>query len=402
MDRPLALHVIAVLTLTTLFACLSCAAADKPLAPGTIITVAGTGTQGYSGDGGPATAAELNAPAGVAVDTAGNLFIADFRNHRLRKLSPDGTITTVAGKGGVGGPEGGFSGDGGPARDAQLNLPLYLAFDGAGNLFITDYGNNRVRRIGVDGIISTVAGKGPSGEFRGTYSGDGGLATKASLNGPLGPATDAAGNLFIADALNYRVRKVGLDGTITTVAGNGVHSNPRDGSLANKTQLGTPNGLARDGAGNLFISDQFNHQVYKVGPDGLISTVAGGGPRGYGNGGYSGDGGPARDARFDLLHGLAVDSAGNLFVADASNHRIREIGPDGIVITVAGGGNPADGLGDGGPATEARLGSPAGVAVDAEGNLFFADQDTHRVRKVFGVAAPGLIAGLPFPKPNQP
>jgi sugar lactone lactonase YvrE len=342
---------------------------------GVVSTVAGNGTAGFSGDGGPATSAQLDEPFGVAVDTAGNLFIADLGNERVRKVTPGGVVSTAAGNGTQG-----FSGDGGPATAAQLNFPQDAAVDTAGNLFIADLGNNRVRKVTPGGVISTVAGGGTSG------LGDGGQATSAQLYNPTGVAVDTAGNLFIADKGNYRIRKVTTGGVISTVAGNGTAGFSGDGGPATSAQLNEPNGVAVDTAGNLFIADLSNQRIRKVTPAGIISTVAG-----NGTGGFSGDGGPATSAQFYSPDGAAVDTSGNMFIADVGNNRVRKVTPGGVISTVAGGGT--SGLGDGGLATSAELNFPWGVAVDTAGNLFIGDTSNNRVRKVTPGGVITTVAG---------
>jgi uncharacterized protein (TIGR03437 family) len=351
----------------------------RKVSPGGIIsTVAGNGSQGFSGDGGPATSASLNQPFGVAVDAVGNPFIADTANSRVRKVSPGGIISTVAGNG-----TSGFSGDGGPATSASLYCPFGVAVDAAGNLFIADTYNYRVRKVSPGGIISTVAGNGSLGFF----SGDGGPATSASLNWPYGVAVDAAGNLFIADYNNYRVRKVSPGGIISTVAGNGAYKFSGDGGPATSAPLSHPSGVAVDAAGNLFIADTYNNRVREVTAGGIISTVAGNGSQGF-----SGDGGPATSASLNQPFGVAVDAVGNPFIADTANSRVRKVSPGGIISTVAGNGNSYF-SGDGGPATSGSLSYPWGVAVDAAGNLFIADPRNQRVRKVNPAGTISTVAG---------
>jgi uncharacterized protein (TIGR03437 family) len=335
---------------------------------GIITTVAGNGTYGYSGDGGPATSAALYDPYGVAVDGAGNLYIADTGNERIRKVNTAGIITTVAGKGTYG-----YSGDGGPATSAALYGPYGVAVDGAGNLYIADQGNNRIRMVGLAGIITTVAGNGTHG-----YSGDGGPATSAELYAPEGVAVDNAGDLLIADTGNNRIRQVKSGGTVSTVAGNGIDSYSGDGGLATSASLVEPSGVAVDSAGNLYIADSYSERVRKVTPHGVITTVAGDGAYGYG-----GDGGPAAAASLSLPSGVAADGAGNVFIADILNNRIRQVNPGGTISTVAGNGIQSY-SGDGGPATSAELFWPGGVAVDNAGNLFIADTVNDRIRKVSG------------------
>jgi hypothetical protein len=334
------------------------------LPDGIITTVAGNGyvnpstygtyEGGYSGDGGPATNAELYYPQGVAVDTFGNLFIADSANQRIRELGTGGVISTVAGNGTYG-----YFGDGGPAINAELDDPQGVAVDALGNVFIADTDNQRIREMRTDGVITTVAGNGTQG-----HSGDGGAATNAELNNPSGVAVDAFGNVFIADTDNQCIREVGTDGIITTVAGGGTNG-LGDGGPATNAELSDPSGVAVDASGNLFIADYYNNRIREVGTNGIITTVAG-----DGIGGYSGDGGAATNAElntpmcyYDPYGGsfcswppmtVAVDSAGNLFIADTGNYRIRKVGADGIITTVAGDGTGGY-SGDGGAATNAEL-----------------------------------------------
>jgi uncharacterized protein (TIGR03437 family) len=343
---------------------------------GIITTIAGNGNHGYSGDGGPAISAEINLPYGVAVDVAGNLFIADTGNQRIRKVTPAGIITTIAGNGNEG-----YSGDGGPAASAELYLPYGVAVDGAGNLFIADAYNNRIRKVTPAGIISTIAGNGAGGD-----SGDGGPATSAELGNPFGVAVDDAGNLYIADKLNSRIRKVTAAGTISTVVGNGSNYSG-DGGVATSAQLGYPVGVASDSGGHLYISDNSNQRIRKVTAAGIITTIAG-----TGNPGYSGDGGRATSAQLNFVLGVAVDAAGNLYIADGGNSRIRKVTPAGVISTIAG--NGARGYsGDGGPATNAELNTPYGVAVDGAGNLFIVDTYNNRIRKVTPAGIISTVAG---------
>ena len=281
---------------------------------GIISTVAGNGTSGFSGDDGPATSAKLSQPRGVAVDSSGNLFIADQSNHRIRKVDISGNISTVAGNASPGFLSPGFSGDGGPAISARVSSPHGVAVDSSGNLFIADTGNHRIRKVDTSGIISTVAGTGTGG-----FSGDGGPATDAQLNKLRGVAIDSSGNLFIADRQNHRIRKVDTSGNISTFAGNGVAGFSGDGASATNSQLDGLGGVAVDSSANLFIADTVNNRIRKVDSSGNISTVAGG------SGGFSGDGGPATSAALDDPLNVAVDSSGNLFIADFRNNRIRKV-----------------------------------------------------------------------------
>jgi hypothetical protein len=353
-----------------------------------ITTVTGTGTSGFSGDGGLAIDAQLDSPTGVAFDQVGNLYIADRFNHRIRQvIAATGIITTVAGSGLTGHGNGGFSGDGGPASDAQLDSPARVIVDEMGNLYIADSYNDRIRKvIAATGVITTVAGTEIAG-----YGGDNGLATGAQLDGPLGVAIDKIGNLYIADANNNRIRQViAATGIITTVAGSGLtgHGNggfSGDGGPASEAQLNYPTHVAMDGAGNLYIADSENHRIRQViAATGIITTVAGSGLTGNGNGGFSGDGGPATDAQLNYPSGVAVDGQGNLFIADNSNHRIRKvIAATGVITTVAGSGI-AGYSGDNGPASDAQLNMPSDVAFDGVGNLYIGDQDNHCIRRVEG------------------
>jgi sugar lactone lactonase YvrE len=279
---------------------------------GVISTVAGNGKAGFSGDGGPAISAQLYDPSGVAVDSIGNLYIADFNNRRIRKMTPAGVISTVAGNGGILGA----SGDGGPATSAALSLTIDVEVDKVGNLYFSEFffaaRPLRVRKVTPEGVISTVAGGGTE------IPGDGGPATSAQLTGSGGVAVDSAGNLYIAD--NARIRKVTPDGMISTVAGNGTAGYSGDGGLATSAQLMGGGDVAVDPAGNLYVGDVGNNRIRKVTPDGMISTVAGNGTSGYG-----GDGGPATSAQLNFPNGVTFDSAGSLYIADTGNSRIRKV-----------------------------------------------------------------------------
>ncbi len=350
---------------------------------GTITTVAGTGTPGSSGSSFAFLQAQIARPTGVAVDSSGNLYIAATWDNQIRKIDPTGTITT-AGDGDFArdGPRGGFSGDGGPAVQAQLRRPTGVAVDGAGNLYITDTWNNRIRKVDSAGTITTVAGTGPRG-----FGGDGGLAVQAQLDRPTGVAVDSSGNLYVADSGNYRIRKIDSTGTITTVAGTGESGFGGDGGPAVQAQIARPAGVTVGGSGNLYIADRDNHRIRKVDSTGMITTVAGTGESGFG-----GDGGPAIQAQFARPVGVAVDSSDNLYIADRDNHRIRKVDSTGMITTVAGTGESGFG-GDGGPAIQAQLRFPAGVAVDSSGNLYIADRDNHRVRKVDSNGTITTVAG---------
>jgi trimeric autotransporter adhesin len=387
-------------------------------ATGTITTVAGTGVAGAAGDAGPATSAQLNFPIGVAVDSYGTLYIGDSRNNRVRRVSPTGTITTVAGTGTAG-----FSGDGGAGTAAALNFPAGVAV--SGNLvYVADASNNRVRRIDMsNGRITTVAGTGGAG-----FSGDGGHATSAALRFPLG-VTVSSGSIYIADSGNHRVRRV-ASGRITTYAGTGAAGFAGDGGHRTTAQLNFPVGVSMRG-NDLLIVDQNNRRVRSVNTrNDVVTTLAGNGTQGFSgergpavsaqlsqptefawlNGklliadghnnvvrrleadgtlttiagtpgvpGAGGDGGPATAATLGFVTGLAVDGRGNLYIADWG-HRIRRVSPTGVITTLAGNGVAGFG-GDGGPASGAVLNRPSTLAFDPWGNLYVADTGNHRVRR---------------------
>jgi uncharacterized protein (TIGR03437 family) len=393
---------------------------------GSLTRIAGTGHAGLTGDGGPATTAQLNYPVGIAVDATGAIFYTERDSNFIRRIAPEGAIATL------------------PVAD--LSSPMGLAFDLAGNLYVADTGANAIRKIAANGSMTTVAGNGTAG-----FSGDDGPALSASLNGPEGVAVDAAGNVYIADTFNHRIRIVTTGGKISTLAGNGFPGYAGEGGDPASASMFLPTDVAVDSGGNIYIADLGNSLIRKV-SKGVIVTIAGNsgglppreglsatavrlsGPTGVAvdangavyiaegsigsgsglDGGdfriwqvasgriapaagtglksFSGDGGPAATAQFDAPGGIARDARGNLFIADTQNNRIRKIAPDGVVTTVAG--NALAGFaGDGGPATLAELNRPTDVAVDADGNLFIADSGNNRVRKVFPNGVIGTLAG---------
>ena len=370
---------------------------------GTINTIVGNGTFGFAGDGGAATAAELNLPSGVALDSSGNIYIADQWNLRIRKVA-SANISTIAGNGIIS-----YSGDGGASTRAQLNnpqgtavdvagnvyvadtrnaairkitkagvisslagtslvLPRGIAVDSGGAVYVADYNDNRVKRVATDGGVTTVAGNGSAG-----YTGDGGAATSATLNGPWGVAVDASGNLYIADFANNVIRKVSQGG-ISTVAGSGVQGYTGDGGPAKQAALNGPSGIAVDSAGNLYIADTNNYVIREVvAANGNIQTIAG-----TGLPGSSGDGGLPTRAQLNAPQGIAIDAAGNLYVTEATA-RVRKILPGAFITTIAGGNGPGY-SGDNGFATAAKLNAPSGVSVDTAGNLYVGDAANNAIR----------------------
>ena len=355
-------------------------AALPPLAY-TIDTFAGIGF-GEVGDGSPATEAILNQPHGVALDGDGNVYIADSSNHQIRKVdAATGTISTIAG---TGVRDGG--GDGGPATQAPLRWPGGIAVDGDGNIYIAESGSGLIRKVdAASGVINTIAGTGEWG-----YGGDDGPATQAKLHNPRGVAVDGDGNVYIADGGNNRIRKVdAATGTISTIAGTGEEGYSGDGGPATQAQLHDPLDVEVDREGNVYIADLGNHRIRKVeAATGTISTIAG-----TGNQDYGGDGGPATQAELNGPHGVTLDDAGNLYIGDYWNNRVRKVeAATGTISTIAGLGWPSGYSGDGGPATEAQLGNTSGVAVDSHGNVYIADTGNHRIRKV--EAATGTISTL--------
>ena len=488
---------------------------------GMIATVAGTGIGGWSGDGGPATEARITTPAGIAVDSEGNLFVTEYWVGRTRRVDPDGIITTIAGtseqqssgdmglasragidrpsaiavdpagnlyiteafghkirilrpvaqrsaftltlgssgdevlltvaengivrmadqpllngfevtardgtkysisqtpagvivathlpeqivavddRGAnpilppVGAPNGayiidviggtghrGIGGDGGPATKAVFRTPDGVAVDAEGNVYVVDRNNSRVRRIDASGTISTIAGTGRQGT-----SGDGGPATDAQLFSPSAIALDADGNILVVSSGGHRVRKIDGAGTITTIAGTGEQGSSGDGGPAIEAKLDRPNAIAVDGEGNVYVAEYGSHRVRKIDAAGVITAFAGNGVKGKG-----GDGGPATDAQLDFVNGLVVDAAGNVYIADMNQARVRRVDSGGTIDTVVGTGT-SGWSGDGGPATQAQIATPAGIAVDSEGRLFVTEFWVGRIRKVDPDGSITTIAG---------
>ena len=339
-----------------------------------INTIAGTHTGGYRGDGGPASACEISNPNEAHFDAAGNIYIADYGNNVIRKISTTGIITTVAGS-----LTPGYSGDGGPATAATLHGPVDVAVDSAGNMFIADVMNNCIRKVNAAGVISTYAGNTVGG-----YSGDGGSATLAELSFPTSVALDGAGNLFISDGANNCIRKVNSSGVISTIAGDTATGYSGDGGQATDAKLYGPEDIALDKTGNLYIADIGNNVVRKVNTSGIISTVAG-----TGGAGYSGDNGPATAAQMRYPYAVATDTAGNLYITDNSNFVIRKVDTAGIITTIAGDGGSGY-SGDGGPATAATFNNPGGVDVNRQGDVIVADFGNNVIRKIVKLNNTGI------------
>lgn len=364
--RKVALTLISVFLLSITFALLSVQKAQASYEP-TIVTVVGNGVPGYSGDGGSAAKAQLNYPSAIIFDKTGNMYIADSTNHRVRKVDVNGVITTIAGNG-----TDGYSGDGGPATAAQLRCPNALALDGDGNLFIADLLSYCIRKVDANGTISTIAGTGYCG-----YSGDNGAAISGQFTGLFGLAFDSKDNLYVADFL--RIRKVNSSGIISTIAGSGRFDHTGDGGLAINADVGAPWGLTISNNGDLYFTDNGNNCVRKIDNTGKISTVAGIGMPNVG--GYSGDGGPATSARLNFPQAVIFNNTGNMYIADSQNNCIREVGSTGIISTVVGNGIKGY-SGDNGNAKLASLFRPCALAFDPSGNMYIADGANHCIRKV--------------------
>lgn len=336
-----------------------------------ITTVVGTGQAGHQGEGGPASAAQLNGPFDVAFDASGNLYVSDTGNHRIVRVDArTKVLTTIAGNGTKG-----FSGDGGPAKAAQLDEPYGLAIDGDANVYFADRLNRRVRKVDAKtGSITTVAGDGSK-----VFSGDGGPAVAAGLVEPNGVALDGRGRLFIADVADHRVRVVDLStGRIATFAGNGKGKHEGDGGPAQDAAIFGARAVKVGPDGGVFILERQGNTLRVVDPKkGVIKTVAGTGRKGL-----TGDGGPALDATFDGPKEMAVDKEGNVFIVDTENHAIRRIDAKTGTITTAAGNGQRGGEGDGGPAVKGRLDRPHGVAVGPDGSIFIGDTGNNRVRRV--------------------
>lgn len=383
---------------------------------GTLTTIAGTGEEGVTGNGGLAKSAQLSWPIALVFDRNDNLYIADRDANHIRRVRPDGIIEAFAGDGTSGASidsvdalptglaldaqgqllfvdsaqprvyrrnangqlvtlagtgEHGFSGDGGPATAARLTFPQTIVASATGAIYVADLGNHRVRKVALDGIITTVAGNGSPG-----FSGDGGPGGGAQLNSPWGLAVDGQEALYIADTDNHRIRKLTADGTLTTIAGNGAPGFAGDNGQALAARLFEPAGLALDAAHNLYIADKQNHRVRKISANGIISTVVGSGTPGY-----SGDGGDAKMAQLDTPTHVALDAQGNLLIADAGNNCIRSVTPNGTIMTLAGTGRGGN-IGDGALASNAEFSSPESTLRLTDGTLLIADTWNGRIRHV--------------------
>lgn len=337
---------------------------------GIIQTILGNGEEGWYGDGGPALMAACQLPYACEFDSRGNMIVCMGRQHRIRRMDArTGIITLVAGTG-----EGGYAGDGGLATDAAINQPYGLAVDTDGDMYFAQRFDPAVRKIdGQTGIISTVAG---TGEFG--YGGDGGPGNQALLREPNDLFLDGKGGLLIADIQDQRIRRVDLTtGIITTFAGTGEKSRSGDGKPAAEASLMGPRAVCMDSQGNTYVAEREGNGVRKISPDGFLTTIAGAGSVF----GYSGDGGPATAAKWGAPKAMRCDLNDNVIVVDTENCAVRRIDArTGIVTTIAGGRE--GGEGDGGPAVDAGLGRPHGCGINADGNLFIADTDNHRIRAV--------------------
>ncbi|MFI5192908.1 MAG: NHL repeat-containing protein [Chitinophagales bacterium] len=322
---------------------------------GTVSTLTGNSTEGFAD--GTATTAEFSSPYSVAVDNSGNVYVADYGNNRIRKITPDGTTSTFAGSGTAG------TADGAGAA-AQFTQPRSVAVDAAGNVFVCDYNNEDIRKITPAGVVSTVAGNG----YAGYADGQG---TSAQFASPTSIAVDASDNLYVADLANERIRKITAGGMVTTLAGSdGYGLTDGKGSAA---QFHFPNGIAVDAAGNLYVSDSQNNAIRKITPDGTVSTLAGNGQQGYVDG-------PGSSAEFDNPGAVTVDASGNVYVAGPDDDHIRKITPAGVVSTTTG--NGGSGLVNG-SLSDARFNSPTGLAVDAAGkNIYVAEYGNNDIRKI--------------------
>jgi len=333
---------------------------------GIVATIAGDGSAGYGGDGGFAATAQLNNPQGVAVDGAGNLYIADYFNMRIRKVTPSGIITTIAGNG-----ESGYSGDGFPATMAQIGSPQNIACDAHGNIYISDVFNGRIRLVDTNGFMHTFAGNGTWGN-----SGDGGPATNAEFQLPTAIAVDKKGNVYFSDEGNGNIRKINTHGIITTIAGTGMSGYSGDGGPATNAEIDVPWGISVDGIGNVYVPMIHYNTIRMIDTAGIIWTIIG-----TGVAGYSGDSGPASAAELNFPAGIYATDSGYVYFSDMNNNRIRKVDPHRIITTVAGNGM-AGYSGDGGFPTAAEFNNPPELAVGDNNILYIADANNQRIRTV--------------------
>ncbi len=340
-----------------------------------INTVAGSGATGYSGDGGPATSASFDYPMGITMDTLGNLFISDHYNHCLRKVITGGVITTIAGT-----INSGFSGDGGQAITAQLNLPSGIALDRQGNIYIADYFNFRIRKITSSGIITTIAGNGMYGN-----SGNGGLATLAKIGHPYNIKINKFGDIYFTDEGFHCIRKINTLGIISNIAGTGTPGFSGDGGLATLAKFEFPQGLALDAKGNIYIADTYNMRIRKIDTLGIITTIVG-----IGTQGFSGDGGLSNLAQLDNPAAVDVDFNGNIYIADYWGNRIRKVNQAGIISTICGTGAFAY-SGDGGPAVLASIKQPTDLYINGC-DLYINDSGNQRIRVITNVVKIEIIS----------
>ena len=345
---------------------------------GTISTIAGGNGGGYSGDNGPATSAQLSYPNGVTVDGYLNVYIADSFNNVVRKVTPSGTITTIAGGGsGCSGETDGL-GDGCPGTNGSFNYTATVRMDGEGSVIITDYYNNAIHKLTPEGTLQLVAGLGSGCSGQTDSWGDGCLANQINIYQPWGTSSDLLGNVFIGDSGHNIIRKVALDGTVTLWAGTGVAGYSGDGGPATSAQFNFPQNGSIDAQGNLYVADYYNNVIRKITAAGIVTTVAGNNSLGAG---YSGDGGPATSAQLNYPQSVMFDAAGDLLIDDTGNNVMRKIAPDGTITTIAGNGS-AGYSGDGGPALSAQFNGPWDLDVDSYGNIYIPDVYNDAIRKI--------------------